>query len=70
MATAKKTISYSLMHLTVAISIAFALTHNWKAALSIGLIEPIFQTMAFAVHERVWARIAAGKPNAVRASLA
>ena len=57
MRTAKKTISYSLMHLTVAITVAYALTRDWRAALAIGMIEPIFQTMAFAVHERVWERI-------------
>lgn len=57
MKTAKKTLSYSLMHLTVAIAVAYALTQNWRAALAIGLIEPIFQTMAFAFHEKVWERI-------------
>jgi len=57
MHVAKKTLSYSLMHLTVAISVAFALTRDWRAALAIGLIEPLFQTVAFAVHERVWERI-------------
>lgn len=59
MQTAKKTLSYSLMHLTVAITVAYALTRDWRAALAIGMIEPVFQTMAFAIHERVWARIAA-----------
>ena len=59
MRTAKKTLSYSLMHLLVAVSVAFALTRDWHAALAIGLIEPVFQTLAFAVHERVWARIGA-----------
>lgn len=59
MQTAKKTLSYSVMHLVVAITVAYALTHDWRAALAIGMIEPIFQTMAFAVHERVWARIGA-----------
>lgn len=57
MKTAKKTLTYSLMHLTVAITVAYVLTRNWHAALAIGLIEPIFQTAAFAVHERVWARL-------------
>lgn len=57
MHTAKKTLSYSLMHMTVAIAVAYALTRDWRAALAIGLIEPIFQTVAFAVHERVWERI-------------
>lgn len=56
MKTAKKTFTYSLMHLSVAVSVAYALTRNWHAALAIGLIEPIFQTIAFAVHERLWAR--------------
>ena len=56
MKTAKKTLTYSLMHLIVAVSVAYALTRNWHAALAIGLIEPIFQTAAFAVHERLWAR--------------
>ncbi|WP_312161073.1 DUF2061 domain-containing protein [Phenylobacterium sp.] len=64
MRTAKKTLSYSLMHLTVAIAVAYALTRDWRAALAIGMIEPIFQTMAFAVHERVWARIGANGTSA------
>lgn len=59
MHTAKKTFSYSMMHLVVAITVAYALTRDWRAALAIGMIEPIFQTMAFAIHERVWTRIAA-----------
>jgi uncharacterized membrane protein len=72
MQTAKKTLSYSVMHLTVAIIVAYALTRDWRAALAIGLIEPIFQTLAFAVHERVWARIGAngtGSPTIRSASV-
>ena len=41
----------------VAIAVAYALTRNWTAALAVGLIEPIFQTAAFALHERAWARV-------------
>ncbi|MGH6781863.1 MAG: DUF2061 domain-containing protein [Sphingomonadaceae bacterium] len=67
MGTAKKTLSYSLMHLVVAITVAYALTRDWRAALAIGMIEPIFQTMAFAVHERVWARIGAPVPRSATA---
>ena len=59
MRTAKKTLSYSLMHLTVAITVAYALTRDWRAALAIGMIEPVFQTLACAIHERVWARLGA-----------
>lgn len=53
---AMKTLSYAMMHLVVAMSVAFALTGSWAAALAIGLIEPAVQTIAYMVHERVWAR--------------
>ena len=53
---ALKTLSYALMHLGVAMAVAFALTRNWHAALAIGLIEPMVQTVAYSMHERVWAR--------------
>ncbi len=51
-----KTITYGLMHLTVAIAVAFALTRNWHAALAIGLIEPFVQTIASTVREKLWSR--------------
>ena len=54
MQIAKKTLTYSLTHLVVAVTVAFALTRDWRAALAIGMIEPIFQTIAFALHERAW----------------
>lgn len=56
MQIAKKTLTYSLTHLIVAVAVAFALTRDWRAALAIGMIEPIFQTIAFALHERAWRR--------------
>lgn len=56
MRLAAKTLSWSLVHMTVAIAVAYALTQNWKAALAVGLIEPVFQTIAYALHERAWSR--------------
>ena len=53
-----KTFSYSLMHMVVAISVAYALSGSWLIALSIGLIEPVVQTVAYAIHERLWERVA------------
>ena len=55
MRLAAKTASWSLVHMIVAIAVAYALTQNWRAALAVGLIEPVFQTIAFALHERAWA---------------
>lgn len=53
-----KTASWSIVHMIVAIAVAYALTQNWRTALAVGLIEPIFQTVAFAVHERAWTKLA------------
>lgn len=53
---ALKPFTYGVMHLIVAIGVAYALTQNWKAALAIGLIEPAVQTIAYTVHERAWNR--------------
>lgn len=55
-----KTITYGLMHLTVAVAVAFALTRDWRVALAVGIVEPIVQTFAFAIHERLWSRGDAG----------
>ncbi|WP_206740778.1 DUF2061 domain-containing protein [Euryhalocaulis caribicus] len=54
-----KTGTYALMHLVVAVAVAFALTRNLHAALAIGLLEPFVQTIAYTVHERAWRRRAA-----------
>ncbi|KCZ48164.1 MULTISPECIES: DUF2061 domain-containing protein [unclassified Hyphomonas] len=51
-----KTMTYSLMHLSVAMTVALILTGSWHAALAIGLIEPLVQTAAYTLHERAWAR--------------
>ena len=67
MRLAAKTASWSLVHMTVGIAVAYALTRNWQAALAVGLIEPIFQTLAFVLHERVWAHAAAPATARVRA---
>ena len=57
-----KTMTYSLMHLSVAMTVAFLLTRSWHAALAIGLIEPLVQTVAYTLHERAWARAGATRP--------
>lgn len=66
MRSALKTLSYSATHLVVAMAVAYALTRDWRVALGIGLIEPMVQTIAYAVHERVWERL--GLRGAARAA--
>jgi uncharacterized membrane protein len=55
--TIKKTVTYSVMHMTVAFIVALAISGNWLLALSISLIEPIVQTIAYFFHERAWERL-------------
>ena len=51
----RRPLTYSAMHLMVAISVAFALTGDWRIALGVGVIEPMVQTVAYVFHERAWA---------------
>lgn len=49
-----KTMTYCMMHITVATIVAYVLSGNWAVALSIGLIEPFVQTFVFYFHETAW----------------
>ena len=52
--TTFKTLTYCAMHFFVAITIAYLLSGSWVLALSIGIIEPLVQTVFFNLHERGW----------------
>ncbi|GAA0634401.1 DUF2061 domain-containing protein [Brevundimonas lenta] len=54
---ALKIASYGVMHLVVAILVAFAITRDWRLALAVGVVEPFFQTIAYSIHDRVWHRV-------------
>ncbi|MEY4555098.1 MAG: hypothetical protein RL093_217 [Pseudomonadota bacterium] len=56
-----KSVTYGLMHFVVAVTVAFALTQNWRLSLAIGIIEPLVQTVFFTAHDRIWTRIEARK---------
>jgi len=58
---AAKTVTYGVMHFVVAVTVAYALTQNWRVSLAIGIIEPLVQTVFFTVHDRLWTRIEARK---------
>lgn len=64
---ALKTVTYGLMHFTVAVLVAFALTRDIRIALAIGIIEPLVQTVFFTLHDRIWTRVEA-KKAALRAA--
>ena len=54
---ALKIASYGIMHLVVAIAVAYAVTRDWRLALAVGVVEPFVQTIAYSFHDRIWHRI-------------
>lgn len=54
--TLQKTASYYVMHIGVAALVAYAVTGSWLMALTLSLLEPTVQALAFFVHEKVWER--------------
>jgi len=68
MRTLTKTVTYAVMHLTVAIGVAYAISGDWAIALSIGVLEPLVQTGFFALHERLWERRRDSGPNGLVAA--
>ena len=54
--TLSKTISYYFIHITVAACVAYAVTGNLLASLTLSLLEPTVQAFAFFFHEKAWER--------------
>ncbi|MCU0931389.1 MAG: DUF2061 domain-containing protein [Serpentinimonas sp.] len=54
--TLLKTASYYLMHMVVAAGVAYAVTGSFWTALTLSLLEPTVQAVAFFFHEKAWAR--------------
>ena len=59
----KKTLSYYIMHITVAMLVAYIITGNFWMALTLSLVEPTVQAVAFFFNEKVW--IAKDRKNAI-----
>ncbi|RYF06322.1 MAG: DUF2061 domain-containing protein [Comamonadaceae bacterium] len=56
--TLMKTGSYYLIHICVAAMVAYAVTGNLIASLTLSLLEPTVQAFAFFFHEKAWERSA------------
>jgi uncharacterized membrane protein len=49
-----KTMTFVLMHFTVAFSVAYMLTGSMMIGGVIALVEPAVNTVAFYYHEKLW----------------
>lgn len=54
--TLKKTLSYYIMHITIAMLVGYFVTGSLAMAIALSLIEPTVQAVAFFFHEKFWER--------------
>ena len=50
----KKTLSYYIMHITVAMIVGYFVTGSLWMAITLSLVEPTVQAVAYFFHERIW----------------
>ncbi|NKE65839.1 DUF2061 domain-containing protein [Ramlibacter sp. RBP-2] len=50
----KKTASYYVLHMLVASMVAYAVTRDVVMAVTLSLLEPTVQAVAFFFHEKAW----------------
>ncbi|MDQ3617427.1 MAG: DUF2061 domain-containing protein [Pseudomonadota bacterium] len=53
----RKTLSFAVVHFIVAFTIGYLMTGSIVVGGMLALIEPACNTVAFHLHEKVWARI-------------
>lgn len=52
-----KTVTFAVMHFTIAFAVVYLLTGSMLLGGAVALIEPALNTVAFHFHEKVWKRI-------------
>ena len=52
----RKTMSFALVHFTVAFSLGYLLTGSLLMGGVLALVEPAVNTLAYHLHERIWER--------------
>lgn len=50
-----KTLSFAVVHFTVAFAVVYAMTGSFALGSAIALIEPACNVVAFYLHEKAWA---------------
>lgn len=61
----KKTLSYYIMHITVAMIVGYLVTGSLWMAITLSLIEPTVQAFAYFFHERLWDKKNAQEQNKI-----
>jgi uncharacterized membrane protein len=51
-----KTMSFAVVHFTVAFTVAYVMTGSVLIGGAMALVEPAINTVAYHIHEGIWAR--------------
>ncbi|QHS08765.1 DUF2061 domain-containing protein [Sinimarinibacterium sp. NLF-5-8] len=51
-----KTLSFAVMHFTVAFVVVYLMTGSWVTGGLVALVEPCVNTVAYHFHEKFWQR--------------
>jgi uncharacterized membrane protein len=62
--TLAKTVTFALVHFTVAFALGYLLTGSVAIASALAFIEPLANTLAYYGHERLWQRLAGAQQPA------
>ncbi|GAA4881762.1 DUF2061 domain-containing protein [Ferrimonas pelagia] len=52
-----KTLSFALMHFSIAFALAYLLTGSLVVGGLLAVIEPLVNTFGYTLHERIWRKI-------------
>jgi uncharacterized membrane protein len=52
-----KTISFGIMHMTVAFAVVYLMTGSLVIGGAVALVEPLCNTIAYFFHEKFWERL-------------
>ncbi|TCI05218.1 DUF2061 domain-containing protein [Corallincola luteus] len=58
-----KTITFAVMHFSVAFAVAYLLTGDIIVGGLVALVEPAVNTVAYYFHEKIWVRIKRQQAN-------
>lgn len=64
-----KTLTFAVMHFTVAFSVAYLITGSFLVGGLVATIEPAINTVAYYFHERFWQRMTPEKQASLKGSL-
>ncbi|MGM0679501.1 MAG: DUF2061 domain-containing protein [Pseudomonadota bacterium] len=64
-----KTMSFAAVHFTVAFTVGYAMTGSVLVGGALALVEPAINTVAYHIHEQVWAQFKSARHDGPRYAL-